>query len=183
MISTASDAIDKLRFLSITKHELAQEDPVLRIRVRADRDAGTLTISDNGIGMTLAEANERLGTIANSGTEDFLSKLSADDAKSSQLIGQFGVGFYSAFIVADRVTVRSRAADAKPDEAVCWSSDGTGTYMSETTVKADRGTDVILHLTADEREFLNDWTLRETITKFSDHISTPVYLYEAPKDD
>ena len=183
LISNASDAIDKLRFLSITKPELAQEDPVLRIRVRADRDAGTLTISDNGIGMTLAEANERLGTIANSGTEDFLSKLSADDAKSSQLIGQFGVGFYSAFIVADRVTVRSRAADAKPDEAVCWSADGTGTYMSETTVKADRGTDVILHLKADEREFLNDWTLRETITKFSDHISTPVYLYEAPKDD
>lgn len=183
LISNASDAIDKLRFLSITKPELAQEDPVLRIRVRADRDAGTLTISDNGIGMTLAEANERLGTIANSGTEDFLSKLSADDAKSSQLIGQFGVGFYSAFIVADRVTVRSRAAGAKPDEAVCWSSDGTGTYMSETTVKADRGTDVILHLKADEREFLNDWTLRETITKFSDHISTPVYLYEAPKDD
>ena len=93
LISNASDAIDKLRFLSITKPELAQEDPVLRIRVRADRDAGTLTISDNGIGMTLAEANERLGTIANSGTEDFLSKLSADDAKSSQLIGQFGVGF------------------------------------------------------------------------------------------
>ena len=184
LISNASDAIDKLRFLSITNPELTKDDPTLRIRIRADKDAGTLTISDNGIGMTLEEANQRLGTIANSGTEDFLSKLSADEAKSSQLIGQFGVGFYSAFIVADRVTVRSRAASAAPDQAVCWSSDGTGTYTSEETTKADRGTDVILHLKADETSFLNDWTLRETITKYSDHISTPVYLWEeAPEDE
>ena len=183
LISNASDAIDKLRFLSITNPDLTKDDPVLRIRVRADKDAGTLTISDNGIGMTLEEANQRLGTIANSGTEDFLSKLSTDEAKSSQLIGQFGVGFYSAFIVADRVTVRSRAASAAPDQAVCWSSDGTGTYTSEETVKADRGTDVILHLKSDETGFLDDWTLRETITKYSDHISTPVYLWEPPKAD
>ena len=183
LISNASDAIDKLRFLSITNPDLTKDDPVLRIRVRADKDAGTLTISDNGIGMTLEEANQRLGTIANSGTEDFLSKLSTDEAKSSQLIGQFGVGFYSAFIVADRVTVRSRAASAAPDQAVFWSSDGTGTYTSEETVKADRGTDVILHLKSDETGFLDDWTLRETITKYSDHISTPVYLWEPPKAD
>ena len=183
LISNASDAIDKLRFLSITNPELTKDDPTLRIRIRADKDAGTLMISDNGIGMTLEEANQRLGTIANSGTEDFLSKLSADEAKSSQLIGQFGVGFYSAFIVADRVTVRSRAASAAPDQAVCWSSDGTGTYTSEETTKADRGTDVILHLKADETSFLDDWTLRETITKYSDHISTPVYLWEPARED
>ena len=134
IISNASDAIDKLRFLSITDPSLLGDDAAFCIRVKVDKDAKTLTVTDNGIGMTLEEANQRLGTIANSGTEDFLSKLSTDEAKSSQLIGQFGVGFYSAFIVADRVTVRSRAASAAPAQAVSWSSDGTGTYTSEETV-------------------------------------------------
>ena len=127
LVSNASDAIDKLRFVSITKPELAQDDPVFAIRVRADAEAGTLTISDNGIGMTLAEANEHLGTIAKSGTEEFMKKLSGEEQKDSQLIGQFGVGFYSSFIVADKVTVVSRAAGARPEEAVRWESEGAGT--------------------------------------------------------
>ncbi len=185
LVSNASDAIDKLRFLSITNPDLTKDDPLLKIRIRADKEAGTLTISDNGIGMTLDEANAHLGTIAKSGTEDFLSKLSGDEAKDSQLIGQFGVGFYSSFIVADKVTVISRSANAKADEAVCWSSEGLGTYTSELTARADRGTDVILHLKPEESGFLERWTLRETITKYSDHIATPVYLWEetTEKDD
>lgn len=178
IVSNASDAIDKLRFAAISKPELTADDPSFSIRIRADKDAGTLTISDNGIGMTLEQANEHLGTIAQSGTEDFLENLSADDAKNAQQIGQFGVGFYSSFIVADRVTVISRAAGTAENEAVKWESDGSGTYTSELTTRAGRGTDVILHLKADETSFLEPWTLRSTITKYSDHISTPVYLWE-----
>lgn len=177
LISNASDAVDKLRFLSITRPELTKDDPNFWIRVRADEKAGTLTISDNGIGMTLNEANEHLGTIAKSGTEEFFKNLSKDQAKASQLIGQFGVGFYSAFIVADRVTVLSRAAGSKPEEGVRWSSDGSGTYESENITRNERGTDVVLHLKDSEKEFLNEWTLRETITRYSDHISTPVLLW------
>ncbi len=178
LISNASDAIDKLRFLSITNPDLTKDDPIFAVRVRADADAGTLTISDNGVGMTLAEANEHLGTIAKSGTEEFMKHLSGEEQKDSQLIGQFGVGFYSSFIVADRVTVISRAAAAKPEEAVRWESAGEGTYTSETVTKAERGTEIILHLKEGEKDFLNDWTLRQAITKYSDHISTPVYLWE-----
>lgn len=178
LVSNASDAIDKLRFAAISRPELVKDDPVFSIRIRADREAGTLTISDNGIGMTQAEANEHLGTIAQSGTEDFLEHLSAEEAKDAQQIGQFGVGFYSAFIVADRVTVLSRAASAAENEAVKWESDGSGTYTSELTTRTSRGTDVILHMKKDEADFLDPWTLRGTITKYSDHISTPVYLWE-----
>ena len=182
LVSNASDAIDKLRFLALTNPELTKDDPVLQIRVKADKDAGTLTVSDNGIGMTLEEANQHLGTIAKSGTEEFLSKLSGDAAKDSQLIGQFGVGFYSAFVVADRVTVLSRSAKAGPDEAVRWTSDGNGTFESEPAHRDARGTDVILHLKDEDKSFLDEWTLRSTITKYSDHIATPVYLWtKAPE--
>ena len=177
LISNASDAIDKLRFLSISAPELVKDDPMFRIQVKADEKAGTLTISDNGIGMTLEEANEHLGTIAKSGTEEFFKHLGKEDAKASQLIGQFGVGFYSAFIVADRVTVVSRSAKAPANEAVRWSSDGSGTYESETVEKAGRGTDIILHLKDSEKSFMNEWTLRDIISRYSDHISTPVMLW------
>lgn len=185
LISNASDAVDKLRFLSIQDPLLTKDDPLFHIRVKADEAAGTLTISDNGIGMTLDEANEHLGTIAKSGTEEFFRNLSQDQAKASQLIGQFGVGFYSAFIVADRVTVVSRSAKAAANEAVRWTSDGNGTYESELTTKDTRGTDVILTLKDSEKEFLNEWTLRGIITKYSDHISTPVWLWEkeTPSDE
>ena len=165
LVSNASDAIDKLRFAAISRPELVKDDPVFSIRIRADREAGTLTISDNGIGMTQAEANQHLGTIAQSGTEDFLEHLSAEQAKDAQQIGQFGVGFYSAFIVADRVTVVSRAAGAAENEAVKWESDGSGTFTSELTTRTCRGTDVILHMKKDEADFLDPWTLRGTITK------------------
>ncbi len=184
LVSNASDALDKLHFLSLTDATLLGDDPDLKIRIKADKDAGTLTISDNGVGMTLEEANEHLGTIANSGTEAFFKNLTGDQAKDSQLIGRFGVGFYSAFIVADKVTVYSRSA--KSAEGVKWESDGSGTFTSEAYDKAGRGTDIVLHLKADEKEFLETWTLRSAITKYSDHIAMPVYLWEekteAPKD-
>ncbi len=186
LISNASDALDKLHFLSLTDSTVLGNDPMLRVRVRADKDAGTLTISDNGIGMTLEEANEHLGTIANSGTEAFFKNLTGDQAKDSQLIGRFGVGFYSAFIVADKVTVYSRSAKSADGKGVKWESDGTGTYTSEEIDRAQRGTDIVLHLKADEKSFLETWTLRSAITKYSDHIAVPVYLWEekteAPKE-
>ena len=186
LISNASDALDKLHFLSLTDSTVLGNDPMLRVRVRADKDAGTLTISDNGIGMTLEEANEHLGTIANSGTEAFFKNLTGDQAKDSQLIGRFGVGFYSAFIVADKVTVYSRSAKSADGKGVKWESDGTGTYTSEEIDRAERGTDIVLHLKADEKSFLETWTLRSAITKYSDHIAVPVYLWEekteAPKE-
>ncbi len=178
LVSNASDAVDKLRFLSLTNSELTADDPIFSIRVRADEEAGTLTVIDNGIGMTLAEANEHLGTIAKSGTEAFMASLTGEEKKDSQLIGQFGVGFYSAFIVADRVTVISRKAGAKPEEAVQWESDGNGTFTSGNVTREARGTEIILHLKPEEKEFLGQWRLRDAITKYSDHISTPVFLWE-----
>ena len=178
LISNASDAIDKLHFMALTEPELTKDDPEFKIRVRADKDAKTLTISDNGLGMTLDEANTNLGTIAKSGTEEFVKNLSGDQAKDSQLIGQFGVGFYSAFIVADRVTVLSRSAKVPAYEGVRWTSDGSGTFESENIEVPTRGTQVILHLRDDAADFLDTWKLREAITKYSDHISTPVELYE-----
>lgn len=186
LISNASDAIDKLHFMALTKPELLGDDPNFKIRIRADKESQTLTISDNGLGMTLDEANSHLGTIAESGTEAFMKKLTGDAAKDSQLIGQFGVGFYSAFIVADKVTVLSRSAEAQENEGVRWESDGNGTFESENITRKNRGTDIILHLKDSEKEFLETWTLRDAITKYSDHISTPVELYEeqyeAPKE-
>lgn len=186
LISNASDAIDKLHFLSLTNQDLIKDDPTFKIKIRPDKDAKTLTITDNGIGMTLDEANSHLGTIAESGTEAFMKNLTGDAKKDSQLIGQFGVGFYSAFIVADKVTVVSRSVNAKPEEGVRWESDGNGTFTSENVNVPFRGTQIILHLKDSESEFLDTWKLRECITKYSDHISTPVELYEekyeAPKE-
>lgn len=178
LISNASDAIDKLHFLSLTDPDLIKDDPNFKIQIRADKENNTLTISDNGLGMTLDEANDHLGTIAKSGTEEFVKRLSGDQAKDSQLIGQFGVGFYSAFIVADRVTVLSRSAHASPEQGVRWTSDGSGTFESENVNVPTRGTQVILHLKDSEKEFLETWSLRQAITKYSDHIATPVELYE-----
>ncbi|HAW45610.1 MAG TPA: molecular chaperone HtpG [Sutterella sp.] len=183
LISNASDAIDKLRFLSITDAKLLEDVPEFKITVKADRDAGTLEITDNGIGMTLEDADTHLGTIAKSGTEAFFKNLSGNDAKTSELIGQFGVGFYSAFIVADRVTVMSRAAGHPAKEGVLWTSDGHGTFESEMTEVPERGTKVILHLKDDAKDFLEAWNLRQAITKYSDHISVPVYLWEEKFDE
>lgn len=187
LISNASDALDKLHFLSLTDQKLLGDDPILRIRVKTDKDAGTLTISDNGIGMTVEEAQEHLGTIAKSGTDEFFKSLSGDAAKDSQLIGRFGVGFYSAFIVADKVTVYSRSAKAAQNEGVCWESEGLGTYTAERIDRKERGTDVVLHLKADAQKFLDAWVLETAITKYSDHIAVPVYLWkektaETPKE-
>lgn len=186
LISNASDAIDKLHFMALTKPELIADDPNFKIRIRADKESQTLTISDNGLGMTLDEANSHLGTIAESGTEAFMKKLTGDAAKDSQLIGQFGVGFYSSFIVADKVTVLTRSVDATEDQGVRWESDGNGTFESENITRKSRGTDIILHIKDSEKGFLDTWTLRDAITKYSDHISTPVELYEekyeAPKE-
>lgn len=154
LISNASDAIDKLHFLSLTNPDLVKDDPNFKIRIKADKDNQTLIIQDNGIGLTLEEANDHLGTIAKSGTEAFFKNLSGDQAKDSQLIGQFGVGFYSAFIVADRVTVISRSVNATEDEGVRWESEGQGTFTSENVKVPNRGTQIILHLKDTEKDFL-----------------------------
>lgn len=179
LISNASDAAEKLRFEALSDDGLYEGDGELRIRVTTDRDAGTLTISDNGIGLSRQEVMETIGSIASSGTRRFIENLSGDQAKDSKLIGQFGVGFYSAFIIADKVTLVSRRAGLTSDHGVCWESDGRGSYTLETVDKAGRGTDVILHLKEDEKEFLDSWRLRSIIGKFSDHIALPV---EMPKE-
>ena len=180
LISNAADAADKLRFKALSDAALYEADGQLRVRLLIDKDQRTLTISDNGIGMTRDQAIEHLGTIARSGTAEFFSHLSGDQSKDSQLIGQFGVGFYSAFIVADKVTVLSRAAGADADQGVSWESDGSGSFRVATINKATRGTDVILHLKAEESEFLDDWRLRSVIGKYSDHISVPVEMWTLP---
>ena len=174
LISNASDAADKLRFKALENPDLYAGDAELGVRISTNKEAGTLTIADNGIGMTRDEVIENLGTIAKSGTKAFLESIGSDQAKDSQLIGQFGVGFYSAFIVADNVTVTTRSATAKADEAVMWQSAGEGEYTISDTNKETRGTEIILHLKDDEKEFLDDWRLRSIISKYSDHISLPV---------
>ncbi|OTQ78802.1 molecular chaperone HtpG [Gilliamella apis] len=174
LISNASDAADKLRFKALENPDLYAGDAELGVRISTNKEAGTLTIADNGIGMTRDEVIENLGTIAKSGTKAFLESIGSDQAKDSQLIGQFGVGFYSAFIVSDNVTVTTRAATAKADEAVMWQSAGEGEYTISDTNKETRGTEIVLHLKDDEKEFLDDWRLRSIISKYSDHISLPV---------
>jgi molecular chaperone HtpG len=183
LISNASDAADKLRFRALSKPELYENDGELRVRISADKDKGTLTISDNGIGMSREEVIENLGTIAKSGTKSFLESLGSDQVKDSQMIGQFGVGFYSAFIVADKVTVRSRAAGAEVSEGVFWESAGEGEYTIADIEKADRGTEITLHLRDDEKEFLDNWRLRSVISKYSDHIALPVEIEEKNEED
>ena len=183
LISNASDAADKLRFKALSNPALYEGDGELRVRISADAEKGTLTISDNGIGMTREQVIDHLGTIAKSGTKEFLTALGQDQAKDSQLIGQFGVGFYSAFIVADKVTVKTRAAGEAADKGVLWESAGEGEYSVADIEKKSRGTDVILHLREDEKEFLNEWRLREIIGKYSDHIGLPVEMLTKEYDD
>ena len=176
LISNASDAAEKLRFEALTDEALFEDDPELKIRVTVDKEQGTLTISDNGIGMGRQEVIETIGSIASSGTRRFFESMSGDQAKDSELIGQFGVGFYSAFIVADRVTLLTRRAGLGAEHGVCWESRGTGDYTIENLDKPGRGTDVILHLREDEQEFLESYRLRSVIAKFSDHITMPVEM-------
>ena len=176
LVSNASDACDKLRFEALDNAALYEDAPTLEVRVFFDAEAKTLTIRDNGIGMSADEAIAHLGTIAKSGTREFMSRLEGDQKKDANLIGQFGVGFYSGFIVADRMTVESRRAGLPADQGVRWSSTGTGDFEVETIAKPGRGTDVILHLRDDEAEFLSTWKLKSVISKYSDHISLPILM-------
>ena len=176
LISNASDACDKLRFEALTDGALYEDDPELKIRVSFDKDARTVTIADNGIGMDRQEVIDNIGTIARSGTRQFMQKLSGDQAKDTSLIGQFGVGFYSSFIVADKVVLRTRRAGMGAEHGVLWESSGEGEYTLETIEKPTRGTEVILHLREEESELLNEWQLRSIITKYSDHITLPVIM-------
>ncbi|MDR3432534.1 MAG: molecular chaperone HtpG [Rouxiella aceris] len=183
LISNASDAADKLRFCALSKPELYEGDAELHVRLSFDKEKRTLTLSDNGIGMTRDEVIDNLGTIAKSGTKAFLQSVGSEQAKDSQLIGQFGVGFYSAFIVADKVTVRTRAAGVSPQEGVFWESEGEGEYTLADNEKADRGTEITLHLRADQDEFLDDWRVRSIISKYSDHIALPVEVETRKEGD
>jgi molecular chaperone HtpG len=176
LVSNAADAADKLRFKALSNADLYEGDGDLRVRVSCDKENNTLTISDNGIGMTHDQIVEHLGTIAKSGTAEFFSQLSGDQASDSQLIGQFGVGFYSAFIVADSVTVRSRAAGVDASEGVEWTSAGEGEFTTAKIEKTNRGTDIILHLKEEESEYADDWRLKTIVTKYSDHISVSVEM-------
>ncbi len=184
LISNASDAADKLRFEALSNGSLYENDSDLKIRLAFDKQARTISVIDNGIGMSRAEVQEHIGTIAKSGTKQFFESLTGNQAKDSELIGQFGVGFYSAFIVAEKVTLITRKAGST--EGVRWESAGEGDYTLETVEKATRGTEIVLHLKADEDEFLDEWRLRSIVKKFSDHISLPIVMdkvVSAVKDD
>ena len=176
LISNASDAADKLRFEGLSDSALFENDPDLKIRIAFDREARTLTITDNGIGMSRQEVIEHIGTIAKSGTREFFSQLSGDQQKDAALIGQFGVGFYSAFIVADRVTLTTRRAGLTAEHGVRWESTGAGDYTLETVDKPGRGTEIVLHLREGEDEFLSDWKIKSVIRTYSDHITLPIVM-------
>jgi molecular chaperone HtpG len=176
LISNASDACDKLRFEGLHHPELYEDAPNLEVRVSFDKEARTLTIADNGIGMSQQEAIDNLGTIAKSGTREFVSHLSGDQKADAQLIGQFGVGFYSGFIVADRITVESRRAGLKAEEGVRWVSAGAGDFEVETITRPQRGTSVTLHLREDALDYLSTWRLKSIVAKYSDHISLPILM-------
>jgi len=184
LISNASDACDKLRFEALDDGGLFEDQPNLEVRILVDTEKKTLTIRDNGIGMNAEEAVANLGTIAKSGTPEFMSRLEGDQKKDAQLIGQFGVGFYSGFIVADRITVETRRAGAKAEDGVRWSSAGTGDFEVEPITKAGRGTDIILHLrdADDDQEYLKAWKLKQVIGKYSDHISLPILMQKEEWD-
>ena len=186
LVSNASDACDKLRFESLAHPDWLEEAPELQVQVAFDREARTITITDNGIGMSAQEAIDHLGTIAKSGTRDFMSRLSGDQksqaSETGQLIGQFGVGFYSGFIVADRIVVESRRAGLSPAEGVRWTSGGSGDFEVEAIERAARGTSVILHLREDKTEYLNHWKLKSIIARYSDHISLPVRMQKEEWD-
>jgi molecular chaperone HtpG len=176
LISNASDAADKLRFEAVTRPELFESDADLKVRISLDKEARTLTIADNGIGMSRDEVIANIGTIAKSGTKEFFQKLTGDQARDAHLIGQFGVGFYSAFIVADKVTLVTRRAGLAPSEGVRWESDGSGEFTIENVEKAGRGTEVILHLKEGEGDFLEDWRVKSVIRKYSDHVQIPIVM-------
>jgi molecular chaperone HtpG len=183
LVSNASDACDKLRFEALDNSALWEDAPNLEVRVFFDKEAKTLTIRDNGIGMSADEAVAHLGTIAKSGTREFLAQLEGEKKKDANLIGQFGVGFYSGFIVADRITVETRRAGLPADQGVRWSSEGAGDFEVETITRAERGTDVILHLREGEDEFLSTWKLKSIIGKYSDHISLPILMKKESWDE
>ena len=176
LISNASDAIDRLRLELLSQGESPEDEGPLQIRVSYDKDAGTITVADNGIGMSRAEVIEHIGTIAKSGTREFFQALTGDQRQDATLIGQFGVGFYSSFIVADKVELMTRRAGLAADEAVRWTSDGRGEYTLEAAELAARGTTIVLHLRDGEQDLLNGWRLREIIRKYSDHISLPILM-------
>ena len=178
LISNSSDACDKLRFEAIANNELYDGDNELKIQVSFDADAGTITVSDNGIGMNRDEVVTNIGTIAKSGTKQFLESLTGDQKTDSQLIGQFGVGFYSAFVIADKVELTTRKAGDAAEQAVQWTSDGSGGYTLAAVTKAGRGTDVVLHVKEERKEFVDNWRLRSVIKKYSDHITFPILMLE-----
>ncbi len=178
LISNASDACDKLRFEAISDDSLLSEDSELKIQVEYDKESRTVTIRDNGVGMSRDEVVSNVGTIAKSGTKEFLDKLTGDQSKDSHLIGQFGVGFYSAFIVADKVTLITRRAGLEKNQSVQWESEGTGSYTLEEVEKEQRGTEVILHLKKDEDDFLSGWRLKSIISTYSDHVPLPIEMLE-----
>ena len=181
LISNACDAVDKVRFEGLTKPKVLEDNSDWKITLRADEKAGTLTITDNGIGMSQDEVIENLGTIAHSGTKAFLAKAQEADLKNNpELIGQFGVGFYASFMVADEVVVETKAHKA---DAVKWKSKGTGNFTLSDSEKKDRGTSITLFLKEDAKEFLNDWTIRSTVKKFSDYLEHPVILFTTKKDE
>ena len=182
LISNGADACDKLRFEAISNSDLNEDDANLRIEIETNEEAGTITIRDNGIGMSREELTKNIGTIAKSGTKEFISKLSDEQSKDSNMIGQFGVGFYSSFIVADKVTLTTRRAGADASEGSIWESDGKSGYTIEPTNKAKRGTEIVLHLKDDEKEFTNTWTIRSNISKYSDHISVPINMYKSDEE-
>ncbi len=182
LVSNASDACDKLRFEALNNNALWEDAPNLDVRVAFDKDANTLTITDNGIGLSEQEAIDNLGTIAKSGTRSFMEQLSGDQKKDAQLIGQFGVGFYSGFIVADTITVESRRAGLPAEQGVRWVSGGTGDFEVETITRAQRGTSITLHLREDKTEYLNRWKLKQIIGRYSDHISLPILMQKEEWD-
>ncbi len=183
LISNGADAADKLRFEALGDDALYEGDGELRIRVAFDKAARTVSITDNGIGMSRQEVQEHLGTIARSGTREFVSKLTGDQAKDSRLIGQFGVGFYSVFIVADRVTVETRRAGLGAEHGVRWVSEGQGEYTLETVERTARGTTVTLHLREGEDEFLEPYRLKTIVTRYSDHIPLPIEMLGTPQGE
>jgi molecular chaperone HtpG len=183
LISNASDASDKLRFEALADGALYENDSELKVRIAFDKAARTLTIADNGIGMSRQEVIDNIGTIAKSGTREFFSQLSGDQKKDAALIGQFGVGFYSAFILADKVTLTTRRAGLTAEHGVRWESAGTGDYTLETVEKASRGTEIVLHLREGEDEFLNDWKLKSIVRKYSDHITLPIVMKKSEWKD
>ena len=183
LVSNASDACDKLRFEALDHPELYEGQPNLDVRVSFDAEAKTITITDNGIGLSAEEAVANLGTIAKSGTREFMSALEGDQKKDAQLIGQFGVGFYSGFIVADRIVVESRRAGLPAEQGVRWTSEGAGDFEVETIARAERGTSVTLHLRAGEEEFLSGWKLKSIVSKYSDHISLPILMQKEEWDE